>query len=102
MHEEQRQEQNPLHGRVYTRSGSKLDELNRTRNRKGEIARIRAALVREAVGFYLQHQPDLVGSRKAIAKDLEGKIDALDAKVEDLRVQFAAFVESVTRRRTRG
>ncbi|NUQ05801.1 MAG: hypothetical protein HUU31_18060 [Anaerolineae bacterium] len=80
---------------------SKLDELNRTRNRKGEMTN-RAALVREAVGFYLQHQPDLVGSRKAIAKDLEGKIDALDAKVEDLRVQFAAFVESVTRRRTRG
>ncbi|MBK9750888.1 MAG: hypothetical protein IPO91_29560 [Chloroflexi bacterium] len=80
---------------------SKLDELNRTRSRKGDTTN-RAALVREAVGFYLQHQPDLVGSRKAIAKDLEGKIDALDAKIEDLRAQFAAFVESVTRRRTGG
>lgn len=80
---------------------SKLDELNRTRSRKGD-ATSRADLVREAVGFYLQHQPDLVGSRKAIARDLESKIDALDAKVEDLQAQFAAFVASVTRRRTEG
>ncbi len=80
---------------------TRLEELNRARNRKGE-ATTRADLVREAVGFYLQHQPDLAGSRKAIAKDLEGKIDALDAKVEDLRAQFAAFVEHVTRRRTGG
>ena len=80
---------------------SRLDELNRTRSRKG-VTTNRAELVREAVGLYLQHQPDLVGSRKAIAKDLEGKIDALDAKIEDLRAQFAVFVESVTRRRTGG
>ena len=80
---------------------SRLDELNKVRNRKGETTS-RADIVREAVGFYLQHQPDLAGSRKAIAKDLESKIDALDAKVEDLRAQFAAFVESVTRRRTGG
>ena len=80
---------------------SKLDELNRTRSRKGDTTS-RADLVREAVGFYLQHQPDLVGSRKAIAKDLEGKIDALDAKIEDLRAQFTAFIESVMRRRTGG
>ena len=71
-----------------------MDELNRARNRKGETTS-RADLVREAVGFYLQHQPDLVGSRKAIAKDLEGKIDALDAKVEDL----AGAVRGVCRER---
>jgi len=80
---------------------SRLDEIQRTRSRKGETTN-RSALVREAVGFYLQHQPDLVGSRKAIARDLEGKIEALDAKIEDLLTQFTAFVESVTRRRTGG
>lgn len=77
---------------------SRLDELNRSRNRKGEMTS-RADLVREAVGFYLQHQPDLVGSRRAIAKDLEGKIDTLDAKVQALTDQFTAFVEMVNRRR---
>ena len=73
---------------------NRLDELNRSRNRKGD-ATSRADLVREAVGFYLQHQPDLVGSRKAIARDLEGKIDALDTKVQSLAEQFAAFVRMV-------
>ncbi|MCU0466191.1 MAG: ribbon-helix-helix domain-containing protein [Anaerolineae bacterium] len=76
----------------------RLDELHRTRRRKGDTTS-RADLVREAVGFYLQHQPDVVGSRKAIAKDLEGKIDRLDAKLENLMAQFNAFVERVTRRR---
>lgn len=76
----------------------RLDELHRTRRRKGETTS-RADLVREAVGFYLQHQPDVVGSRKAIAKDLEGKIDRLDAKVDDLFKQFTSFVERVSRRR---
>jgi hypothetical protein len=76
----------------------RLDELHRTRRRKGETTS-RADLVREAVGFYLQHQPDIVGSRKAIAKDLEAKIDQLDGKLENLLAQFNAFVERVTRRR---
>lgn len=76
----------------------RLEELHRTRRRKGETTS-RADLVREAVGFYLQHQPDIVGSRKAIAKDLEGKIDQLDGKLENLMAQFNAFVERVTRRR---
>lgn len=78
----------------------RLDELHRTRRRKGETTS-RADLVREAVGFYLQHQPDVVGSRKAIAKDLEGKIDRLDAKVDDLFKQFTGFVEGI-RNRQRG
>jgi len=78
----------------------RLDELHRTRRRKGETTS-RADLVREAVGFYLQHQHDVVGSRKAITKDLEGKIDRLDAKVEDLFKQFTGFVEGI-RNRQRG
>jgi predicted DNA-binding protein len=87
--------------RLPTEQVSRLDSLVRDRDRKGNKTS-RNAIVREAVGFYFHHQTDLVGSRKAIAKDLEGKIDALDAKIEDLRAQFAAFVESVTRRRTGG
>lgn len=79
---------------------SRLDELNKARNRKGETTS-RADIVREAVGFYLQHQPDLVGSRKAIAKDLEGKIDALDTKVDGLKTHLDTFIEMLRRRRER-
>jgi len=77
---------------------SRLDELNRTRSRKG-VTTNRAELVREAVGFYLQHQSDLVGSRKAIAKDLEGKIDTLDSKVEAVAQRLETFIEMLRRRR---
>jgi hypothetical protein len=78
---------------------SRLDELNRTRNRKGDTTS-RADLVREAVGFYLQHQPDLVGSRKAIAKDLEGKLDALNAKVDTLTTRLEHFIDLLRQRRS--
>jgi len=77
---------------------SRLDELNRSRNRKG-VPTSRADLVREAVGLYLQHQPDLVGSRKAIARDLEGKIDALDTKVDGVAERLDTFIEMLRRRR---
>jgi uncharacterized protein YceH (UPF0502 family) len=80
---------------------SRLDEIQRTRTRKGETTN-RAVLVREAVGFYLQHQPDLVGSRKAIARDLESKIDALDEKVENLAQRLEHFIEMLRNRREGG
>jgi len=80
---------------------SRLDELNRARNRKGDVTS-RADLVREAVGLYLQQQPDLVGSRKAIAKDLEGKVDALDTKIETLALRLEHFIEMLRNRRTGG
>lgn len=80
---------------------SNLDQIQRTRTRKGETTN-RAALVREAVGLYLQHQPDLVGSRKAIAKNLEAKIDALDEKVEAVAQRLDTFIEMLRRRREGG
>jgi hypothetical protein len=43
-----------------------------------------------------------VGSRKAIARDLEGKIDALDAKVEAVAQRLDTFIEMLRRRREGG
>jgi len=80
---------------------SRLDEIQRTRSRKGDTTN-RAALIREAVALYLQHQPDLMGSRKAIARDLEGKIDVLDTKVETLGQRLEHFIEMLRNRRTGG
>jgi hypothetical protein len=80
---------------------TRLDELKRARNRKGDPTS-RADLVREAVGFYLQHQPDLAGSRKAIARDLEGKIDALNGRVETLAERLEHFIDMLRNRRAGG
>ncbi len=80
---------------------SRLDELNRSRNRKGDTTS-RAEMVREAVALYLQQQGDLVGSRKAITKNLEAKIDALDAKVNGVVERLNTFIEMLRRRREGG
>jgi len=76
----------------------RLDELVRVRSRQGQKTN-RAELVRDAMNFYLLHQEDLPGSRKAIARSVEGKIAQVDSKVDHLTDILEAFIERVTQRR---
>ncbi len=69
----------------------RLDEIARVRARKGEPLS-KADIVRASVEFYLLHQEDLSGSRKAIAKAVEGKIAEIDAKVERLDGKVSQFI----------
>lgn len=56
-------------------------------------------LLRDAVNYYLAAQEDLPGSRRAIAKGIESKVDALDEKVETMAAALNAFIDRVTRKR---
>lgn len=77
----------------------RLRELRSVRARKdGRLIHI-TDLIRDAVNYYLAAQEDLPGSRRAIAKGVEAKVDALDAKVEALTTTLNDFIERVTRRR---
>jgi len=77
----------------------RLRELRSVRARKdGQLIHI-TDLVRDAVNYYLAAQEDLPGSRRAIAKGVENKIDALDEKVEALSETLDDFIERVTRGR---
>ena len=76
----------------------RLEELRNVRSRVGNFVS-KNDLLRDAVNYYLASQEDLPGSRRAIAKGIESKVDALDAKVEALTTQFADFVNSIRRRR---
>jgi metal-responsive CopG/Arc/MetJ family transcriptional regulator len=76
----------------------RLDELARVRSRQGQTTN-RTELVRDAVNFYLLHQEDLPGSRKAIARSVEGKIAQVDNKVDHLTEILEDFIERVTQRR---
>lgn len=69
----------------------RLDEIVRVRSRKGQPLS-KADVVRDAVEFYCLHQEDLPGSRKAIAKAVEGKIAAVDAKVDHLDSKVSEFL----------
>jgi Arc/MetJ-type ribon-helix-helix transcriptional regulator len=76
----------------------RLEELRRVRARVGTFVS-KNDLLRDALNYYLAAQEDLPGSRRAIAKGIESKVDALDTKVETLMAQFTDFVNSVRRRR---
>ena len=76
----------------------RLEELRNVRSRVGNFVS-KNDLLRDAVNYYLASQEDLPGSRRAIAKGIESKVDALDAKVEALTTQFTDFVNSIRRRR---
>lgn len=77
----------------------RLRELRSVRARKdGRLIHI-TDLIRDAVNYYLAAQEDLPGSRRAIAKGVEAKVDALDEKIEVLTTTLNDFIERVTRRR---
>lgn len=76
----------------------RLDELARVRSRRGELVS-KADLVRTAVTFYFMHQDDLPGSRKAIARSVEGKIAAVDEKLDYLTETLENFIERATKPR---
>jgi Arc/MetJ-type ribon-helix-helix transcriptional regulator len=76
----------------------RLEQLRNVRSRVGKFVS-KTDLIREAVSFYLASQEDLPGSRRAIARGIEHKVDAVDAKLEALKLQFTDFVNSIKRRR---
>lgn len=76
----------------------RLRELRSVRARKdGRLVHV-TDLVRDAVNYYLAAQEDLPGSRRAIAKGVEKKIDVLDEKVGLLTDTLNAFIERVMKR----
>lgn len=76
----------------------RLEELRNVRSRVGNFVS-KNDLVRDAVNYYLASQEDLPGSRRAIAKGIESKVDVLDAKLDALTTQFTDFINSIRRRR---
>jgi Arc/MetJ-type ribon-helix-helix transcriptional regulator len=71
-----------------------LEELARTRTRKGQPVS-KADLLRDAVRLYLDQQADLTGSRKQIAKSLEGKMEDMYARMEGLSQQLEMINQQV-------
>lgn len=75
----------------------RLEEVRNVRSRKGNFVS-KNDLLRDAVNVYLASQEDLPGSRRAIARGIEAKIEALDSKVESFIQTFNEFVQRVSRR----
>jgi len=76
----------------------RLETLRDTRARVGKFV-TKNDLLRDALNYYLAAQEDLPGSRRAIAKGIESKVDALDEKVVSIHTLLEGFIERVMRKR---
>lgn len=78
----------------------KLKELRSVRARKnGQLIHV-TDLIRDAVNYYLAAQEELPGSRRAIAKGVEVKLDVLDGKVNRLTFKLEDFIARMMRPRS--
>jgi len=65
-----------------------LEDLAITRTRKG-MPVSKSDIIREALRHYLDEQADARGSRKQIAKSLEGQMDTLRHEMSQVTAQLA-------------
>jgi len=71
----------------------RIEELLRVRARQGQ-AQHKTDLIREAVNLYLAKADDIPGTRAAITRRLEGRLDAVEeqlARQTDLLDRLVAF-----------
>lgn len=71
----------------------RLEEILRVRARQGEMQH-KTDLIRDALNLYLSHQDDIPGTRAAITRKLEGRLDAVEEQLQrqnDLLEKMVAF-----------
>jgi hypothetical protein len=59
----------------------RIEEILRVRARRGEMQH-KTDVVRDAVNLYLSHQDDIPGTRAAITRKLEGRIEAVEEQLQ--------------------
>lgn len=77
----------------------RLEEILRVRARQGEMQH-KTDIIRDAVNLYLSHQDDIPGTRAAITRKLEGRMDAVEAQLQrqnELLEKVVAFLRKKRR-----
>ena len=72
----------------------RLEEILRVRARQGEMQH-KTDIIRDAINLYLSHQDDIPGTRAAITRKLEGRMDAVEAQLQrqnDLLEKVVVFL----------
>ena len=73
----------------------RLEEILRVRVRQGQMQH-KTDLIRDAVNFYLSFQDDIPGTRAAITRKLEGRLDAVEEQLQrqnDLLEKMVTFFQ---------
>ena len=72
----------------------RVEEILRVRARDGEMQH-KTDLIRDALNLYLSHQDDIPGTRAAITRKLEGRLDAVEVQLQkqnDLLARIANYL----------
>ena len=76
----------------------RLEEILRVRARQGRMQH-KTDLIRDALNLYLSHQDDIPGTRAAITRKLEGRLDAVEAQLQHQNELLEKMVAFFKRRR---
>ena len=72
----------------------RVEEILRVRARDGKMQH-KTDLIRDALNLYLSHQDDIPGTRAAITRKLEGRLDAVEEQLQkqnDLLARIASHL----------
>lgn len=72
----------------------RVEEILRVRARDGKMQH-KTDLIRDALNLYLSHQDDIPGTRAAITRKLEGRLDAVEMQLQkqnDLLARIATYL----------
>jgi len=72
----------------------RVEEILRVRARDGKMQH-KTDLIRDALNLYLSHQDDIPGTRAAITRKLEGRLDAVEEQLQkqnDLLARIASYL----------
>ncbi|MEQ8678074.1 MAG: hypothetical protein RLP44_23070 [Aggregatilineales bacterium] len=76
----------------------RIEEILRVRARTGEMQH-KTDLIRDAVNLYLSHQDDIPGTRAAITRKLEGRIEAVEEQLQRQNTLLEKLVAFFRKRR---
>ncbi|MBZ0282553.1 MAG: hypothetical protein K8L97_17570 [Anaerolineae bacterium] len=76
----------------------RLEEILRVRARQGQMQN-KTDLIRDALNLYLSHQDDIPGTRAAITRKLEGRLDAVEEQLQRQNEMLEKMVEFFKKRR---
>jgi hypothetical protein len=72
----------------------RVEEILRVRARDGKMQH-KTDLIRDALNLYLSHQDDIPGTRAAITRKLEGRLDTVEEQLQkqnDLLARIASYL----------
>lgn len=76
----------------------RVEEILRVRARDGKMQH-KTDLIRDVLNLYLSHQDDIPGTRAAITRKLEGRLDAVEVQLQKQNDLLARIANHLRKKR---